>query len=357
MNVAAASLVVTADDRTGAIEAAAVCADAGWQVEVVPFGRAGVPQSRADCVVIDLRSRHIAPEDAQRRVTMAILDTSINSHRVHKIDSTLRGNWAEELDAIVDTGRRVVLIPAHPRAGRTAVAGVVLVDGVPVAETPTANDPRLPVTSSRPSDRLPGTELAGTPALAAWLRGTGRVAIVDAQTMEDVDDLVGLALAPRDVVIAGSASVVGAVARACAVSAPPPRLPMPFLPPPIVALCTSVHPASRAQMTALAEAGIEVVIAPDTPGDPEDVAADVAERAHLRVDALGAKSVIIVGGDSAEAFLGDSTVEVFGSVDDAVGIGEAVVRGRRLHLATKPGGFGSPNTLVDLVRRGTQTQR
>ena len=354
MNVAAASLVVTADDRTGAIEAAAACADAGWRVQVVPLGRGGVPPSTADCVVVDLRSRHIAPEEAQRRVTMAALDSTVNAHRVHKIDSTLRGNWAEELTAIVDTGRRVVLIPAHPLAGRTAVGGVVLVDGVPVAETATGHDPRLPVTSSRPAERLPGTELAGAPALATWLRSGGRVAIVAAQTMEDVDDLVGLALVPRDVVIAGSASVVGAVARACAVSPAARRLPTPLLPPPVVALNTSMHPTSRQQMTALAAAGVEVVVPPDTHGDPEDIAADVAERAHLRVDAVAARSVVIVGGDSAEAFLGDSVVDVFGSVDDTVGIGEAVVRGRRLRLATKPGAMGSPNTLVDLVTRGTQ---
>jgi uncharacterized protein YgbK (DUF1537 family) len=353
MNVAAASLVVTADDRTGAIEAAAACADAGWRVQVVPFGRGGVPASTAECVVVDLRSRHIAPEEAQRRLTMAVLHSTINAHRVHKIDSTLRGNWAEELTAIVDTGRRVVLIPAHPLAGRIAVGGVVLVDGVPLAETATANDPRLPVHSSRPADRLPGTEMAGAPALAAWLRGGGKVAIVDAQTMEDVDDLVGLALTPRDVVIAGSASVVGAVARACALPPAASRLPDPLLLDPVVALCTSMHPTSREQMAALAAAGVEVVMAPDAKGDPEDVAADVAERAHLRVDAIEARSVIIVGGDSAEAFLGDSVVEVFGSIENAVGIGEGVVRGRPLRLATKPGAIGSPNTLVNLVKRGT----
>ncbi|MGZ4806817.1 MAG: four-carbon acid sugar kinase family protein, partial [Ilumatobacteraceae bacterium] len=89
-----AALVVTADDSTGATEAAAACADAGWSVEVVPFG---VASSTDGCVVVDLRSRHIDPDEARRRITTVATD----ARRVHKIDSTLRGNWAAELSAIV----------------------------------------------------------------------------------------------------------------------------------------------------------------------------------------------------------------------------------------------------------------
>ncbi|HSB87427.1 MAG TPA: four-carbon acid sugar kinase family protein, partial [Ilumatobacteraceae bacterium] len=211
MNVAPA-LVVTADDRTGATEAAASCADAGWRVDVVPLGLTlELPTTKADCVVVDLRSRYVAPEDAQRRVTATAVAVGRNAHRVHKIDSTLRGNWPEELIALVETGRRVVLIPAHPPAGRIAVGGVVLVGDVPVAETYHAADPRRPVTTSRPSDLLPGTELAGAESLTAWLAGTERVAIVDARTMDEIERLVGVALGAPNVVIAGSASVVGAV--------------------------------------------------------------------------------------------------------------------------------------------------
>ncbi|HSB86845.1 MAG TPA: hypothetical protein VLD86_11070, partial [Ilumatobacteraceae bacterium] len=145
-------------------------------------------------------------------------------------------------------------------------------------------------------------------------------------------------------------SVVGAVARACAPPTVPRGLPDPLLPRPVLAVCASIHPVARAQMAALAEAGVEVVTPPDgREGDPDAVAADVAERAHLQVAMIGARSVIIVGGDTAEAFVADSVVEVFGSVGAEVGIGEAVIRGTRLRLATKPGGFGAANTLVDLL--------
>ena len=64
--------------------------------------------------------------------------------------------------------------------------------------------------------------------------------------------------------------------------------------------------------------------------------------------------MILVGGDTAAAFIGDATVAVYGSVGAGISLGEANLGGRRLRLACKPGGFGTTNTLVDLVTRGTQ---
>ncbi|MBK5333324.1 MAG: hypothetical protein JJD93_15210, partial [Ilumatobacteraceae bacterium] len=120
--------MVTADDSTGATEAAAACADAGLTVHVVPFGIVADAHLRADgCVVVDLRSRHVTATEARRRITA----TTTAAHRVHKIDSTLRGNWADELAALVELGRRVVLIPSHPLAGRVCAGGVVYVNGIP----------------------------------------------------------------------------------------------------------------------------------------------------------------------------------------------------------------------------------
>ncbi|MGZ4671964.1 MAG: hypothetical protein ACXV8K_04795 [Ilumatobacteraceae bacterium] len=108
-------------------------------------------------------------------------------------------------------------------------------------------------------------------------------------------------------------------------------------------------------MQALAAAGIDVVVSSDDRlGDPEVVAADVAERAHALVADVGARSVILVGGDTAAAFIGDNVVAVFGSIDVGISLGEADVRGRRLRIACKPGSFGTVNTLLDLVMRGTR---
>ena len=345
MRLQQAALVVTADDSTGATEAGAACADAGWIVEVVPFSAAS---SGADCVVIDLRSRHVPPLEARRRA-IALLP---GVRHVHKIDSTLRGNWAAELAAFVECGRRVVLIPSHPPLGRVCIGGVVLVDGAPVAQTEHGDDPRMPVLSSRPSESLAGLELAGVDALADWIAASeGSVAIVDARTLGDIDELVAVALNAENVVIAGSASVVGAVARACSPGKTAPQLPDPLLPAPVIAVCASLHPASRQQMAALSAAGVDVVMSPDVRGgDSEAIAVEVAGRAHRLVGELGARSVILVGGDTAAAFIGDVPVAVLGSIGLGISLGEVRFGARRLRLACKPGGFGTPNTLVDLVR-------
>ena len=44
-------------------------------------------------------------------------------------------------------------------------------------------------------------------------------------------------------------------------------------------------------------------------------------------------------------------VRVFGSIDVGISLGEAEIGGKQLRLASKPGGFGTANTLVDLVTR------
>jgi uncharacterized protein YgbK (DUF1537 family) len=350
MRTQRASLLVTADDSTGAMEAGAGCADAGLTVDVVPIGVAStVRPSECNCVVIDLRSRHASSDEARRR----IVETTTVAHRVHKIDSTLRGNWSAELAALVAAGRRVVLIPSHPRAGRICAGGVVYVNGVPVADSEIANDPRLPVYSSRPSETLPGIELAGPDALTAWLMSSSSgVAIVDAATLDDIDCLAAIALDADGVVLAGPASVVEAVARIWAPIGASVELPDPLLPGPIVVVCASLHPVSRVQIAKVAGTGVEVVTSSEERGQAsEDIAIEVAERAHQIVARRQAHSVILVGGDTAEAFIGDNVVRVFGSIDAGISLGDAEVRGTKLRLAGKPGGFGSANTLVDLVTR------
>jgi uncharacterized protein YgbK (DUF1537 family) len=345
---AARGLLVTADDSTGATEAGAACADAGLQVDVVPFGV--TPASVMEgCVVVDLRSRHIDAREARTR----IIASTGAGHRMHKIDSTLRGNWPTELQALVDVGRRVVLIPSHPRAGRVCVGGVVHVNGVPVAESDVANDPRLPVRSSRPSEFLDATELNDAGQLADWLAGSVRGAVVvDATTLAEIGELTSIALVPPDVVVAGPASVVGAVADITAPDGAFPTFPDPLLPGPVVVVCASLHPVSRAQIARMAAAGFDVVTSPETrDADPEGVARDVAVRAHRLVADSAASSVMLIGGDTAEAFIGDNVVHVFGSLDVGVSLGEARIRGRALRLASKPGAFGTPTTLLDLVTR------
>ena len=67
------SIHVVADDRSGAMEAAALCADAGFDAWVVSWDGDHVDDRPGRCVVTDLRSRHVgAPEAALARLRTAI---------------------------------------------------------------------------------------------------------------------------------------------------------------------------------------------------------------------------------------------------------------------------------------------
>nr|MBA3606497.1 Hrp-dependent type III effector protein [Acidimicrobiia bacterium] len=110
------SLAVAADDRTGALEVAAACVDAGWAgVPTVPFG-VEAPPGAADVLVVDLGSRHLDRDRAAARA-VSMMEIAADRH-AHKIDSLLRGNWAVELVSRAGTGRRVAVVPALPSQGR-----------------------------------------------------------------------------------------------------------------------------------------------------------------------------------------------------------------------------------------------
>ena len=141
------NLLVTADDRTGVLEAGGACADLGFRVR---FG--ATPADGDDCALQDIASRHRSPREAATRVVAAHRHDA--RFRCHKMDSGLRGNWPHEIAALLETNRRIGVLPAFPDAGRRCVDGTVLIHGVPVAQTAFGRDPRNRVTSSRPADYL-----------------------------------------------------------------------------------------------------------------------------------------------------------------------------------------------------------
>jgi len=139
-------LGIVADDLTGSMDSSGYFACLGLSTVVVL--NPGFP-SDADVVVIDTNSRAEDPNIAVERVRQAV--RSLAGRVVYKkIDSTLRGNIGAELEAAIAdmAGEKAIVAPAFPAVGRTTVAGILLVNGVAVAETQFANDPISPVTES-----------------------------------------------------------------------------------------------------------------------------------------------------------------------------------------------------------------
>ncbi len=387
-------LLVAADDRTGALETAGACADAGLgPVRVLSIvGAPETAQHRSRCIVIDLGSRHLDPDAAAER---AALVGGGPGRCAHKIDSTLRGVWAHELVARHRiSGSRVLVVPALPALGRQCVGGVVLHDGTPVSEGPAARDARAPVRSSRPADHLLAAgagvvaELHGATAVERWLAsGHEPYAVCDAATDADLAAIGARWACRRHVLLAGTAASIGAAATAVAGAAggQPPRPPPPALLPPLLVACGSLHPAVREQAATAAAAGIHVTevgqplepvvdtlvagrpailisalpigsrsAGPAPPGREADEVAgavrDAVARIRQRV-ALG--SLLVIGGDTAAAVLGDQALLVGGTLAPGVPWGW-LNQERELLVLTRAGGFGGPEALVDLLAGGLQ---
>lgn len=368
-----ARVLVTADDCTGALEVAGALADrAGRSVPAVVGRRLGwrVAPPRGDdaVLVVDLSSRHTSAAVAADRVAEAI-----GSHApdivAHKFDSTLRGNWADEvLAAGRASGRPVLVVPALPAAGRTCRNGIVSVDGVPVEHTAAGRDPRQPVRSSRPADHLHAAgasdvaQLTTVDELAAWFdRATPSVAVVDAASADDLERIGERWRASgRRSVFAGTAGSVSAgVAEPRAVVAEP-------LPPPaveaVLVVCGSLHPGARRQVAELmtsADPADRIAVATSLPPWPpgtgvhddaaESAAVELASRAHRALVERRDRAVVVIGGDTAAALLDGERLEVQGTIE----VGTPWCR--REHdarvVVTRSGGFGDAAALCRLVGR------
>jgi uncharacterized protein YgbK (DUF1537 family) len=391
------ALRVIADDRTGALETAgAMAARGGVPVQVLARDRAPWRSSTGQ-LVLDADTRHRSPVEAGARVADLVgagWPTSVAL--AHKIDSTLRGNWAAEVVArrSVD-GRPALLVPALPELGRTCAGGIVRVDGVPVHLGPAGRDPRSPIASSAPAELLAAAGAGGVVSLPdptavdRWLADPSGIAVADAVTVEQVELLVA-AWRERGagVLLVGTSSVIGAAVgpgwpggRRAAAPGSPSGLDR------VVVVCGSLHPVAREQVRRVAVGAgvdpsrIDLVVSEAVDGPVPTAAAataamSLAAAAWARVAANAAGSrvgVVVLGGETTAAFLGDRPVDVVGwaapgtpwgyvrrAVADAGGPVGADDDGHTddghtdddlgdLVVATRSGGFGTPDALAELL--------
>ncbi len=100
--------------------------------------------------VADTETRGMSGEEAYSTVEKIIKDIDFSSFKyvIKKVDSTLRGNIAEEIKAVDEAFKSdmVVFSPALPDLGRTTVEGVHCLNGTPITKTELARDPVKPVT-------------------------------------------------------------------------------------------------------------------------------------------------------------------------------------------------------------------
>ena len=346
-------LLITADDRTGALETGGACADLGFDVRLVK-----VPAADDDCAVVDLDSRHCGAGEAARRMREAHRTDA--RFRCHKMDSGLRGNWAHEVAALLAQGHRVGILASFPDAGRRCDDGTVYIRDVPVAESPFGRDPRNRLLSSRPVDYLMA---AGSGDALA----DGRLVVLDANTNDELN-AAAVRCRKEDRMLVGTTGGVGAYVATLRSGR---RGDLPPLPRPALIVCGSLHPLSRMQVSKLdcltvgpgdtagqalaaLRRGDDVILATEMTtaeiGDAaaESMAALVATTTWDWIGASGAPTLIVLGGDTAAAILGDRTLRVLGSADTALPL---CLTEEGLAVVTKGGGIGEEDTLARLLRR------
>ena len=356
-------LTIVADDLTGACDTGALfTARAPVPVSVWPRR----PPASA-VTVVDTESRTLTAADAAERLTTVATGGRARQW-FKKIDSTLRGPIGSEVDALMRaTGTASgVLCPALPAQRRVVLDRVLLVDGVPVAETAIGRDPHFPGGSSsvvellRPQlDRalawIPIDQLrAGPEALAARVRRlAGAVIIADAETDADLDALAEatLAVTPPPLLV-GAAGLARALALRLGLLGERAELPSGGR---WLIVAGSAHPATRRQVQEARAAGLTVLATPERrAADRGDAVARLAAQAVAAIERERWDLVVVTGGETAVALwsaLGAERLDLIGAPAPGLALGQLRAPGRDpLAVLTKAGGFGPPDLLVTLQR-------
>lgn len=400
-------ILVLADDLTGAADCGLACAGCGLSTVVALDD---CRDCDADVLAIDANTRAGEPHEAA-----AAMERLIRAHApggdvsiYKKIDSTLRGNVAAEVKAVLAARRSLmgessravaVLAPAFPAAGRTTVGGRLLVKGTPLHETDLWRYERksppqsLAAMMGESGLRCALVELAAIRGnrLRETMSGLAREADVlacDAETDEDLRAIADASMAlGRGTVWVGSAGLACHLPQAAGLKREAARHPAPLLPGPMLFVVGSGSSVSRRQARFLESRPdvISVRIAPGVLRGGEDLPEWRAHRAALErafsagvdvlmsvgaeesaepekdpllVAALGEMvrpfsnavgALVITGGETARSVFrawGIRAMRVEGEVEPGLPYSTAAGWRRQLPVLTKAGGFGTPETLL-----------
>jgi D-threonate/D-erythronate kinase len=393
-------ILILADDLSGAADCAGGCAAQGWET-LVTLEASARKGASATVLAIDLNSREGPADRAARAMREAIgLVPQLRGTLIyHKIDSTLRGNWAHELAAARQaiagpTGAAplAIIAPAFPERGRITRRGRMLVRADGSAELTDAGEiaVALHLLGVRGHDLDRAALRQPTPRLADELSqaaGAGVGALIcDAETPQDLAAIAAAGLTARAALLwVGSAGLMRQLARQLP-HPPRARLRPAAVRGPILCVVGSAAAAARIQFEVLA-AVPEVAslrLAADDLQAPQDAATQRLIAAHLE-DAIGrghdaavllapgrtgsgrldpglvarlaqligpwldrAAGLVATGGETARHLLekaGIWGIRLTGEVE--VGVPQGIGLGQRtLPIVTKAGAFGDSEALV-----------
>jgi uncharacterized protein YgbK (DUF1537 family) len=382
-----AALRILADDLSGAADCAASFTGAGGPVRL----HLHPPAIAGKRFALDLDTRWREADEAAREFAAAAREArapfeSGTALLYKKIDSTLRGQLAAELDAMLGAlslVRLVIVAPAFPQQGRALVGSRPFVNGRPLEGWVQGLAKALEhALEGRAEVNSLGIEALDTPGVLEDLEAVGAVPrVVVADASEDAH-LASLAVAVRRLrhppLLVGSSGFARALA-----GAPPRHGSISDAGGPSLIVVGSFSERARAQVGEFAGARTGMVIAVDPDGaDMEREARRAA--GHLghgdnvlvhfaRIPAAPARSsrapvrslaaafapvsrscatLVLAGGDTARAFLEALEVvdlEIVGEVQPGIPVCAPLAAGGPV-IVLKAGGFGDNGLLAALAR-------
>jgi uncharacterized protein YgbK (DUF1537 family) len=387
---ATASRMVTiiADDLTGACDTGCLFAGPGPVGVVV---EPALTSGDRPVLTVDTESRRLLPDEAAGAVRAAAerLGRRLAAGPVFKkIDSTMRGAVTAELSALLERGvfSGALVCPAFPAQRRIVTHGRLLVDSVPVHESPIGRDAAFRGASSELAALLGG----GAPVWSLGLdevrggcekiahvleRHPGAIVAADAETDADLASLAEAIVSVPGTLGAGSAGLGRALSAVLGLTSPAVALP-----PGAARLFVvgSLHPASRAQLDGLADAGLPgvrvnahgdpdeapaiaalasgrpaFVASATTPASPEAMARRVAQATARILERARPDLVAVTGGETAHALIQALRPERFdlvGAPADGLALGRLTMTdAREIAVVTKAGGFGGAGLLATIL--------
>ncbi|MCZ2154089.1 MAG: four-carbon acid sugar kinase family protein [Bryobacterales bacterium] len=353
-------LLVIADDATGALEAGAILANCGFDTEV-QF--AAVPELGAQARVVLVPTRHDTADVARQRVAKALAACGLSGNDADrrrlfwKTDSTLRGPIGGCFDALLRAfpGVAMVYIPAYPALGRTVRGGELLVDGIPLAQTPYSRNASSWANDSSVIRRISDSVRCDVELVRTASELRMRLNFIDANALQAVlvcdaesePDVEALVRECRDSgsfpLVAGPAGTIAAWAGRSGA----PRLPRHTLTEVSdwIVVCGSRHPNSRALADEAAMRGWRVFTMPESEQENPSI-----QLAALAGRAAGAarEGIVVFGGDTLLAVSRVLNIDRFLALGEILP-GVAVSRARDFMFMTKAGGFAA-SQLFDVLQ-------
>ena len=374
---ASTACVLIADDLSGACDAGVWFARIGLLTRVA---LGGAPANECDVLVVSTDSRNLTTQAAAEQVRAAAgrLPLASSALVFKKIDSTFRGPIAAECDALISvTGAPYgVIVPAVPSQGRTVADGILCVEDIAggwtldLREALREQGAVAHVVSPRASRTA--HELASAIMRAA---APARYVLCDASSDEDLalaaEALFSLQPQPLWIGASGLAKHAAGLLRSRAERGMPKHLSQASGP---VVLCIgSNHEVTLAQVERVPQAYSGRIITNDGSAasrirpaaegaSPLVVIMDISSvsTAELRasieqIRSCSPAAILVTGGDTAALICRAAEARGIVLEDEVVsGVPAGRIEGGLLdgvRLATKSGGFGAVDCLVECIRR------